>query len=1118
MKRILTILLLAFLFQGIIIAQKITEQQALAKAQTFMKDKIFANKISTLKRAKVSEGNEIENALFVFNAENGGYVIVSSDERTEEILGYSDSGHLDLDNLPENLKYWLESYKQQILSVDNRTCQKVKRAKRQTILPLIQTTWDQTEPYNWDCPEIGGKKCPTGCVATAMAQVLCYLKCPQQGTPEIPGYTISSNIALPALPPTKFDWDKMKNYYGSFIEDNPIEGIPSYTREEGEAVAKLMRYCGQAVKMHYNVYESAAAVRDIDMMKYFGISNTAENVSRVNYSNTDWENLIYNEVSEGRPVLYGGSQKFNAGHEFVCDGYDGDGFFHINWGWGPNDNGYYLLSILDPLYKESYDGYISEGFSSSQGAIIGLQPITDNEQIEKKCYVRNLGWGTTGIYFGPGLFKNRENSDSDFTLLVDAYLYTNKACMDFFPGEIAFNIYKDENFISTCYWVKDLEKETDNDGRSYWKVSFGAGYDNGDYTLKVFYKSEDGNLYEADCHDMIIATIDGDRIDIARKSKNPNPLITNYVVNSIEYGAPSIIDEENSAVISLTNTGESHAQEVCFYIGDYEYALSNGTSYLEPGETGTVKLKFTPNTYGKKKVEIASTRPKFTYNKQNEKIPDPNYHALYEGLINIYAKSNIYFNDVYCVAGQQKIINVYFQKIDCDIKKAQFSVNLPEGLTIQTSNINNENASVVQDELGKWIISIDNILNYDDKIFSIPIVANNDLESGDYIIKVDNVEIYDTNDEQISLLAFESKIKVGKDPISSDATNIYLSEAGTLSYYIDDKYNVEEMKITGEINGTDLRFIRDMSGNNYLGELTNGKLKVLDISEAKIVAGGEMYLDTDRIKSREPNSLGHTGSFHFTVTDDFILPKDVFEELLLSDIKLPETLKSMESYALGFTTNIRKLLIPFGVSSLGDNIGLKNLEEIIIPSSINSIRALSDCKNLKRVVLCYSEMVNWTNMMGYDHVTFVVKRGLKEKYQNNRHWKNCNFTEEDFITIKVNPITITEGENIPTFTYSVEGGDLIGEPHFYCESDGKTPGVYDIIIMQGSISNENVIFENGKLTVEAANVDAIFNIDGENNGNNMPRYPKNIYDIHGRKISYPRKGIYIIDGNKILKK
>ena len=763
---------------------------------------------------------------------------------------------------------------------------------------------------------------------------------------------------------------------------------------------------------------------------------------------------------------------------FVCDGYDGSGFFHINWGWGPTSQGYYLLSILEPAYEESYDGYISEGFSSGQGAIIGLQPITDNEQIEKKCYVPYFGWGTSGINIGPGLFKNRENSDCDFALSVAAYVYTNKACTDFFSGEMAFNIYKDEKFISTCYWVKDAEKETDSDGRRYWNVSFGAGYDDGEYTLKVFYKSEDGNLYEADCEDMMIVTIDGDCIDLARKSKNPNSLITNYVVNSIEYEAPPIIDEENSVVISITNTGESHAQDVCFYIGDYEYALSNGTAYFEPGETGTVKLKFTPNTYGKKKVEIASTRPKFIYNKQNEKIPDPNYHALYEGLINIYAKSSLYFNDVYCVVGQQKNINVYFQKIDCDIKKAQFTVHFPEGLTFQAENINDGNAFVVRDEYGNWQISIDKIDNYDDKIFSIPIVADKDLKLGDYFIIVDNIEIYDTNDEQISLLAFESKVKVGKEPISFDGKNIHLSEAGTLSYYIDDKYNVEELKITGEINGTDFRFIRDMSGNNHHGELTSGKLKVLDLSEAKIVAGGEMYLDTDRIKSRRPNNYGLTGSMHYYVTEDNVLPHNVFCNLLLTDIKLPETLKSLENYALGGCDNLRKLVIPFGVTSIGNDLGMDYLEELIIPSSVESLLALWYSKSLKRVVLCNNTLMGIAKG-DYEQVTFVVQKGLKEKYQKMCSWMKGTFEEEDFITIKTNPVTISEGENIPTFTYSVTGGELEGEPHFYCEADGKTPGVYDIVIMQGSVSNEKVIFENGELTVAVNKYKLTYIVDGK---------------------------------------
>ena len=141
------------------------------------------------------------------------------------------------------------------------------------------------------------------------------------------GYTTYiNNIKLDALPGTTFKWDKMRDTYKNGDSD-----------EGAVAVAELMRYCGQRVMMDYDKEGSAGSVNVFDMVDYFGFSPTAKNVMRFNYTNEAWEKLIYEEVANKRPVLYSGFSD-TGGHEFVIDGYDNMGLFHVNWSWSGADD------------------------------------------------------------------------------------------------------------------------------------------------------------------------------------------------------------------------------------------------------------------------------------------------------------------------------------------------------------------------------------------------------------------------------------------------------------------------------------------------------------------------------------------------------------------------------------------------------------------------------------------------------------------------------------------------------------------------------------------------------------------------------------------------------------
>lgn len=237
-------------------AEPVSRSEALQKARQFMPGKQFnANQASSRSKRVMAD----KEPFYIFNAEEGGFVVISGDDRTVPVIGYSEKGQLLQDNMPDNLRNWLDGYAEQLQAIENGEATpalprsaKVTRgvSAKPAIAPLIKTQWNQSVPYNLKVPsldyEYEGKKytlpCVTGCVATALAQVMYYYRWPLT-CPALDAYTTSSKgIEVPALPATTFQWDKMQLTYAG-----------NETGDPANSVAELMRYVGQANEMDYNI-------------------------------------------------------------------------------------------------------------------------------------------------------------------------------------------------------------------------------------------------------------------------------------------------------------------------------------------------------------------------------------------------------------------------------------------------------------------------------------------------------------------------------------------------------------------------------------------------------------------------------------------------------------------------------------------------------------------------------------------------------------------------------------------------------------------------------------------------------------------------------------------------
>lgn len=311
-------------------------------------------------------------AAYLFSRD-AGYLVVAADDVALPVLGYSDAPLSEETPLPPQMQWWLGEYGRQIDYARANASDKPalvmpqSRADRASIAPMLSTRWNQDAPYNDLCPEIGGKKAVTGCVATAMAQVMKYHNYPQKGFSSISynlnGQTLTMNFAQ-----TTFDWGNMLDSYAG----------GGYSESQSTAVATLMKACGYSTKMQYTASESgtSAMLAAYALRNYFGYNAALELKDRDFYPLDQWETMFYENLRDCGPILCGGADyALTAGHEFVCDGYSADGYFHFNWGWGGAYDGYFLLTALNPA-GVGIGGGLGDGFNFAQDAIFGIMPPT----------------------------------------------------------------------------------------------------------------------------------------------------------------------------------------------------------------------------------------------------------------------------------------------------------------------------------------------------------------------------------------------------------------------------------------------------------------------------------------------------------------------------------------------------------------------------------------------------------------------------------------------------------------------------------------------------------------------------------------------------------------------
>ena len=464
-------------------ANPIKMRKAKEKARTFIQQKHIG--LTPLKLAYSPDGEKEDAPLFVFNVgDKKGFVVVAGNGEDEEIMGYADEGEFDYAALPENLKAWIDGVAGSARMPGMASVRAVQHPTT-VIEPLLTTKWGQRAPFNSACPVLSGELCPTGCTATALAQVMRFHRYPTESTTNIPKYTFkyqNSTITMPALPSTTFDWDKMPD---ELTEDSPQESI--------DEVSKLMLYCGQATDMNYTPTGSGAFTYKIPerLPLYFYYPSTMHYVYRQSFDEQGWDELLVGELLKRQPVIYTAYTNLGQGHTFVCDGYDGNGLYHINWGWYGVGNGYFRISVAFATDEGLSDNIKNYHLSLNQTALVGLKTSgVDDFVMPEETFV---------AYSRPSLKYGRNYHREDIANGFEVTLKQSfvNSCEETKRLSYGLGLYGDDGTL-VAVPTSNTVSLTPGGKKEYeaYRFVFGGNINSGHYTLKAIYKPSSSDSWK----------------------------------------------------------------------------------------------------------------------------------------------------------------------------------------------------------------------------------------------------------------------------------------------------------------------------------------------------------------------------------------------------------------------------------------------------------------------------------------------------------------------------------------------------------------------------------------------------------------------------------------------
>lgn len=406
MKKLISaaVLTLAAFASPALLAETLTPAQAKARVEQAgarFKSNNTRPEITRLAYTALAEVDAQKTPMvYVFaETDNTGFYVTPADDRFPVILGFSDEA-INKDNLPPAFVYWMDFYSRQMSwAIENGVADKSSASlyglgdligiedetdTRPEIPVIVSTRWNQGTPYNGKTPKVGSTSTYTGCVATAMSQAMKANEHPVTGVGTY-AYSWNNKTLRFNYGATTFDWDNMTNIYGN-----------ASTATQCDAVATLMYAAGVSVNMSYGTDASGAVSARIPrgLVENFGYNRGVTYYQRDYFSEEEWDEMVYAELSAGRAIIYDGGTKNNEGHSFICDGFKG-GLYHINWGWGGASDGYFRLSALDPDSQGIGGASSGNGFDYDQDMITNISMTAQSDFLFAPLY----SYRSTGLIY-----------------------------------------------------------------------------------------------------------------------------------------------------------------------------------------------------------------------------------------------------------------------------------------------------------------------------------------------------------------------------------------------------------------------------------------------------------------------------------------------------------------------------------------------------------------------------------------------------------------------------------------------------------------------------------------------------------------------------------------------
>lgn len=871
MKKI-TLLLMGFFCCLSVLAVEVTEEQALQKAQQVLKGK----QLSKPQKARGRHAAKTENAYYVFNAEhNGGFVVIAGNDLMPEVLGYAEQGNLDLSKAPDNVKWLMDYYAEVAHSLKSKPAYAPRRTtpERTELIALMKTEWDQAGLYQQHCPEINGKKALTGCIATAMAQVVNFFQWPLNNVREAVGYTSNKDnkekpqIELDDLPARKFNWFNMND----------------------DDIAWLMRYCGQSVLMGYNLDESTAYASYIPgaLISVFNFSKGADIVDRKEFTDEEWEQALYQEIELGRPVIYSGYDG-TTGHTFVLHGYK-DGKFLVNWGWGGQMDGYFALTALTPGTMD---------YSKDQNAVVGIQPASNNDiNYDEKPEI-----GFREVYV------EKQGQLAELLPKSERYLISRLKISGEFGGKDLDVIH---DMTENKYGDGDqgrLSRLDLSDARIVGGEKFGSG----NWSM---YDDIVSDWFFAHCSTLTNVVLPKTLKEIWNVSFDDTSITSIVIPKSVTriFGAAFQlktlsniqVEEGNEVYYSQNNaiyekaTGKlvrgckaSGIPEGVEHVDEGAFSTAGLESIVLPKSLKTIGIRAFPYNENVKDLYIPAaveeigedaffscSLQSITVDKENKAFDSrDNSNAIIETATNTLLQASNATTEIpasVTAIGYRAFARLDIKKIDIPVSVVEFASSVFEYSETATYRVHYPTPITIEEN------TFNSIVNGEPANF---IQGNARL-----IVPDGTKELYAAAPGWNVFTWGECTIIEESEYEAMRQYTVNLTDAGTLETKIpaDKKNIVEELKVVGPIDARDLKFLKEMCGQD-------GMLTSIDLSEATIVEGE-----------------GHAAN---------VLPVDAFVNTYsLEHIVLPKNLEAIGAYAF-MESGIKELVLPKTVKELGRDI------------------------------------------------------------------------------------------------------------------------------------------------------------------------------------------------------